>query len=378
MKSELSSLDLHYLLRELAVLSSAKVENIYQLGKEEIVFQFHVPGEGKRVLRIVLGKLMYLASAKGDMPEKPPGFCLFLRRRLKNARFREIRQFGFERIVEFLFETKEAKYRFVVELFSRGNAVLCDESGKILSVLERQEWKDRSIKPGQVYDYPKKEVNFLELTRESLSSVLARSDKENLVKSLAIDLGLGGIYAEELCLQAKVDKSLKPGQLSDKELDSLFSASQGIVQRGMSAEIVSGSRPGDAAVEIVPFSMDYFRSKERSQFPSFNEALDSVFTTKSEAKALDATESAAKKKLDKFDEMIRQQTQRIEGLELSEKDNQRKGEVIYENYPLVNEVISEVRELKKRLSWKEIGEHFKGHKIIRNIDVTTGELTLEL
>lgn len=378
MKTEISSLELYYLLKELQHLISAKVEQIYQIGKEELIVQFHVPSKGKQILRVILGKLMYIASNKGEVPEKPHGFCLFLRKKLRNSRLRQLKQLGFERVVEFLFETKEAKFRLIIELFSKGNIILCNEEGIILSALEQQEWKDRTIKPKQQYRYPKKEFNFLVIEKNELTQLLHTSKKENLVKTLAIDLGLGGVYAEELCLLAKIDKNLKPVQLSDKEVDSVHSAIQTLSSKELSPQVVYNDEEKKAIKDITPFKLDFYKEFPSEPAQTFNTALDSVLTKKIEAKALEAAETTAKTKIDKIDEMISQQRLRIDGLEKSEKENQRKGEVIYENYPLVEQALAEIKDLKKTLSWKEISERFKGHKIIKSINEKTGEVTIEL
>ena len=101
MKTELSSIDLHFLVDEFQALVGGKLDQIYQKAKEEFIFRIHIPNIGKRLLRIVPGSLIYLASEKGEMPERPPGFCVYLRKYLKNARIRSIRQIDAERILEF-------------------------------------------------------------------------------------------------------------------------------------------------------------------------------------------------------------------------------------------------------------------------------------
>ncbi|MBW2997877.1 NFACT family protein, partial [Candidatus Woesearchaeota archaeon] len=283
MKTEISSLELYYLLKELQHLVSAKVEQIYQIGKEELIIQFHIPSIGKQILRVILGKLMYIASNKGDVPEKPHGFCLFLRRKLKNSRLRQLKQLGFERIVEFLFETKDAKFRLIIELFSKGNIILCNEEGIIISALEQQEWKDRTVKPKQQYIYPKKEYNFLVIEKNELTELLHTSKKENLVKTLAIDLGLGGVYAEELCMIAKIDKNLKSNQLSDTEIDSIHSAIQTLSSKEMSPQIIYTSQEKKSIKDLTPFKLEFNKDLPSDPAHTFNAAFDSILTKKIEA-----------------------------------------------------------------------------------------------
>lgn len=378
MKKDISSLELHYLLREFQPLLGGKVEQVYQLGREELVIQFHVPSIGKRIMRFILGKMVYLASSKPPVPETPPGFCLYLRKRLCNARLRSVRQLGFERIMELIFENKDQRFKLVVELFSTGNIVLCDEKDTILSVLEQQEWKDRSLKPRIPYTYPGREFNPIDLKRDSLASMLIRSNKDSLVKALAIELGLGGVYAEELCIAAKVGKTIKPNQLTPKEVDAVSTALAALFSKDIAARVVFEDPSQSDVKDVVPFPLSFYEAFPFRECDSFNQALDSVVTVHAEKAELTKSASASKTKLSKVEEIISQQTQRIAGLEASAAENQRKGEVIYENYPLVEVLLREINEIRKKSSWTGVKESFRSHKLVRKIDEKTGEITVEL
>ena len=160
MKSELSGIDIHFLVDEFQSLLSGKMDQIYQRDKDEFIFQVHVPNVGKKILRIIPGSLIYIASEKSQMPMRPPAFCIYLRKYLKGSRIRAIKQLSFERIIEFDLETKDQKYKLIVELFSKGNIVVCDEDYNIFSAMETQIWSDRSIKAKEIYKYPKREYDF--------------------------------------------------------------------------------------------------------------------------------------------------------------------------------------------------------------------------
>jgi predicted ribosome quality control (RQC) complex YloA/Tae2 family protein len=385
MKTEIASLELHYLLKDFQALVGAKVEQIYQVGRDEFIFQLHLPGVGKRFIRIMLGRFIYLASDKGAVPEKPPGFCLYLRKKLKNARLKSTTQIGFERIVEIIFENKELRFKLVVEIFGKGNLIICDDKGIILSVLEQKQWKDRTVKPREQYIYPDKGVDVLSLASEQFINILKASDKENIVKSLAIDFGLGGVYAEEVCFLAKVDKTIKPFQLSEKELLSLHHSLNSLLSKDLSKEkamIIYTDEKKQEIKDIVPFSLNFYSAFQTQEFVSFNSALDSVLTSKSSSRLAEKSKAAEKadknKEFDKLNRIISEQELRISGLEKSEQENQRKAELIYENYSLVNQIIKEFSELRKTISLAELQEKFKGHKIIKQLDTKTGEITIEL
>ena len=362
MKLELAALDLHFLIGEFQELIGGKVEQIYLKGKEELVLSLHLPNVGKRILRILIGKLAYLARQKGEMPERPASFCVYLRKYLKNARIREIRQLGFERIMEISLETKTQRYNLIAELFSKGNVVLCDDSYNIFSTLDVQHWKDRTIKAKSVYDYPKKSFNFLKISQDELDEMCSSSEKESIVKTLAIDLGLGGEYSEEICRRAGIDKSRPAKDLSADDRRSLFSTIASI-REGQPFPCVIGDR--FASINV---------SDACVKKGSLNETLDELYTEESHEADKALLKKETEGRISKVQKMIDEQKQKIKGLEVSAKDNQRKGELIFENYQEIKDLLSRVKEAVKKHGWEAV----KISGRIKAVDPKTGDMTIEV
>ena len=206
MKSQISSVDLHYLIKEMQFLIDGKIDKIYHPKKEELLIQFHVTNKGKKLLRIISGKFIFLSEHK-EKYDAPSGFCMFLRKHLDNARLREISQISSERIAKLIFEKKETKLNIYIELFGKGNIIVTDKNNIIINALQQQKWADREIKKGVEYKYPKKDYNFFEITEKEFKSLL-NSEKE-LVYKLAKGIGLGGTYAEAVCKLSDIDKNKK-------------------------------------------------------------------------------------------------------------------------------------------------------------------------
>ena len=82
MTNQLSSLDIHFLIKELKILEGSRVDKIYNSGKEEIYIQLHKSSSGKNVLRIIIGKAMFVTETK-TTDEIPSEFCMLLRRNLE-------------------------------------------------------------------------------------------------------------------------------------------------------------------------------------------------------------------------------------------------------------------------------------------------------
>ncbi|MBW3015201.1 NFACT family protein [Candidatus Woesearchaeota archaeon] len=371
MKTVIASIELRALVEELQVLINAKLDKIYQPEKTEFFFQFHVPNIGRKILRISIPNFMYITGYKPGS-QKPSPFCMYLRKNLSNTRLREINQKGFERIVEFIFEKKQKDkiehYSIIVELFGTGNLLLLKDN-TILSALFYHKWKDRTIRPKELYDYPKKSYNPLNISKTSLKEFLKKTDKESIVKALAIDFGFGGTYAEEICLLAGIDKNKKPNQI--KSLDKLLNAIISLKKLKPKGYIYPRN-------EIVPYELNTFKSLRKSEFQSFNEALDSIFTKNLSSKVNDEKKSKYQKKLDKINKILNNQKSTIDKLKESEKLSKQKAELIYNNYTLLKDLLNQIAKAKKQYDWNFIKENLQKVKQIKSINIKDKKITIEL
>jgi len=350
-----TALDLHFLIKELQDIISAKIDKIYQPKKEEFLFRLHIPNTGKKILRIHLPNYMYLTDFKGDVPEAPSQFCLFLRRALNNARIRAITQLDFERIAKFVFETKEGKFHLYLELFSQGNLILTTEDDNIKSALITKKWKDRTIRGNIKYEYPKRPNNFLEVKEADFIKIIAGSDKESIVKALANDLGLGGVYAEELCTRAGADKDAKPDKTLAKKL---FQEADRLRNSKIQANA------GTAG--IFPVKMQ----AQQKEYPSFSAALEEVLATQEMQAQDDRRLEGYRKEKARIEKVIAQQEAKLSTLEESIRENQRKGELLYEHYQEINDILEQLRIARKKYPIKELREKLKDHKIIKEVSRT--------
>jgi len=126
-----------------------------------------------------------------------------LRNRLSGADFHEVRQHGFDRILEFEFRREDQDTTIVVELFGDGNVAVLDQNGEVVDCLETVRLKSRTVAAGAQYGFPSARVNPIDLDYEAFAAKMRQSDTD-LVRTLATQLNFGGLYAEELCTRADV------------------------------------------------------------------------------------------------------------------------------------------------------------------------------
>lgn len=370
MKSQLASLEVHYLIKELKILVNGRIDKIFQIGKKEFYIQFHVSNMGKKLLRIT-DRLIYFTDKKPAM-EEPPGFCMFLRKNLNNSRLREINQKEPERIIEFLFESKKGARKLVVELFGGGNLLILDENNIILSAAHYEKYRERHILAKTKYAHPKMQYNLFDMKLKDLKDLFKKSKKENIVKCLAVDLGLGGIYSEEICLLSNIHKNKEPQKFSAKETDTILKSIENIVNKKINPVIYYKNKE---AIDVFPFELEFYKNLEGKKFKVFNEALDYYFS-----KEVKAEKKPTKydKDMEKIKRIIEEQKSTIENLKKSEKKNREKGELIYNNYKLIEGILAEINKATKKYSWKDIKEKLKGHKIIKEFDLKEKKITIDI
>ncbi len=367
---KLSSIELSYLVKELQILVGSKVDKIYDFD-DEIVFGLHLPNTGKKFLRILPGKFIFLTEIK-EAAENPSGFAMNLRKHLSNARIREIKQLLPERIVEIIFE-KDKRKKLFVEMFSNGNVVLCDDTEEIISAQIMKSWKDRTVKPKVKYAYPKSRVNFFNLSFDEMKGVFSSTEKNSIVTSLAIDFGFGGVFAEEICLIANVDKNLKPNEINIQDVKKILDAVHTILNKKIISKIFLEN---GSFLDAVPFSLDIYKDFESRDFLDYSSALEfyyNEFYLKEKNK-----DSKSEKEIRKILAQIKTQEESIK--ELAEKitEETRKTELIYENYSILNEILSELKKASKKFSWQEIRERLKEHKIVKEVDPKEKSVVVEI
>jgi len=326
MKKSLASLEIGFLVREMAKqLKNAKISRIYGSGKH-IALVFHSASTGKSVANLIVPNFLYMSEAKFAL--ETTGFGLKLRKHLENAKLIGVEQIKSERIVEFGFE-KEAAYKLFVELFSKGNIILCDGEGKILAAAEHQQWSTRTIKPGFVYKTPEAKTDIYNLKKEAFEEAIKQTNKESIVKFLAVDLGLSGVYGEEACLRAGVDKNKKPSEAADKEKDAVFEAIKGLIEEKPNPAAVLR---GTEIVDAVPFELNVYSGLEKKPFEIYSSAVEFAFP-KGEV-------SETQSRINNIKRIISEQEEKIARMETDAEINRKKGELIYENYAKVKSALS--------------------------------------
>ena len=125
-----------------AELIGARVAQIYQPARDELIFSFRAAEGTKKVLiRLTDSPRVHISSVSVENPPVPPMLCMLLRKRLGGARLTDITQPGNERVLCLCFEAvneigdRDCLY---IEIMGRySNAVLTDGKNRIIETVRR-------------------------------------------------------------------------------------------------------------------------------------------------------------------------------------------------------------------------------------------------
>ncbi|ELY52026.1 ribosome rescue protein RqcH [Natronolimnohabitans innermongolicus] len=387
-KRELTSVDLAALVAEFGAYEGAKVDKAYLYGDDLVRLKMRDFDRGRVELLLEVGEVKRAHTVAPervpDAPGRPPQFAMMLRNRLSGADFAGVEQYEFDRILEFVFEREDGTTRIIVELFGQGNVAVTDGEYEVIDSLETVRLKSRTVVPGSRYEFPESRINPLTVSREAFDREMEDSDTD-VVRTLATQLNFGGLYAEEVCTRAGVEKAMDIEDADEDVYDRLYGAIERLAldlrngnfeprlyvddgddENGDDSEDdESGADEGPApVVDATPFPLEEHVELASEPYDSFLAALDDYFhrLELAEEEEPDPTDQRPDfdEQIAKHERIIEQQEGAIEGFEREADELRDQAELLYAEYGLVDEILSTVRQAREQdRPWDEIEERFE-------------------
>nr|CAH0102372.1 unnamed protein product [Daphnia galeata] len=408
MKARFTTIDIVAAIAEInQKLVGMRVNQIYDVDHKIYLIRLH-RSEEKAVLLFESGIRIHITDFQWPKNPAPSGFSMKLRKHLNNKRLEMVTQVGQDRIINLQFGTGEAAYHVIIELYDRGNIVLCDFEYMILNILRpRTEGEDVRFLVKEKYPMEGTVVEDCISNTEVLQNWLVSAKVgDNLKKILVPKTNYGPALIEHVLLefgfpsnsrigtQFDITRDLPKLHLALKSADGIMqnigNIAKGIVvQKRESRPAASSGENQDFFTnqEFHPMLYKQHESHPFIELPSFNQAVDEFFS-KMESQKLDLKavqqERDAMKKLAN----IRQDHEkRLANLHQVQEIDERKARLIEMNQPLIDHAIQVVRSaLANQVSWKEIDELVeeatrKGDpvaKIIKKLKLSKNHITLLL
>lgn len=282
-------------IREKAL--GARIEKVFQPGKEEIILQMRAFEGGKRLMINVASGNSRIGFSEHSMenPQNPPMFCMLLRKHLNGAKLTGIRQPGFERVAILEFETRDemgfpCTRSLVAEIMGKySNLIFVDENMKILSALKIVDFTTSSLRqvlPGMKYELPpaQDKTNPLDVTEEKFASMTDTASGDLRADKFISNgfLGISAALAREIVFRATRFTDT-PLEYCDRERlwKSFSEIFDNIKNNRFSPCIVCDPENSDKPVEYCFTELTQYGSKMKlKMFESASEMLDVCFESR--------------------------------------------------------------------------------------------------
>ncbi len=276
-------------------LAGARVDKIYQPGRDEVVLALRTQSVGN--VRLLLSAnpahpRLHLTTLPLENPEKPPMFCMLLRKHLSGARLLELVQPPLERAAVLRFEAlnelgDRVERRLVLEAIShKTNLVLLDGDGRILDCIRHtggDVTTGRILQPGMFYRLPPgvDKENPLTADRERLESLLSAAPEEAQSDKWLLDTfgGLSPLICRELVHQAAGATDARLHTLGTQGQARLLDRLEGL------KEIVTSGQYTPTMISLEGHPKDftflpvgqYEGAAQVEDWPAFSPLLDAFF-----------------------------------------------------------------------------------------------------
>ena len=275
-------------------LSGAKIDKIYQPGRDEVVLALRAPASNVKLLLSANPShpRAHLTQISRENPDKPPMFCMLLRKHLAGARLLELVQPPMERVVDLRLEALDelgdrVERRLVLEAMGRhSNLILLDGEGRIMDCLRRVDSDmsaRRQVLPGLFYRLPpaQEKLDPSSLDRAALESALAAAPEESQADKWLLDTfgGLSPLICRELAFRAGGATDARLHQMGEGGRSRLLDELEGLlrsVQENSFTPVMLEKEGHPSDFTFQPISQ-YGPAVSCVPFPSFSALLDRFY-----------------------------------------------------------------------------------------------------
>jgi len=332
----MSGIDVRAMAAELREKLPLWIDKVYQFDSRTLAIRINGENKAKYLMLIEAGRRIHLVQNTPEPPKNPPHFAMLLRKHISGGKVLSIRQQGLNRVIVFDIGKGPTTYHLVIELFDEGNVILTDESSTIIKPLWHHRFKDREVVPGARYATVSDDPT---VSAETLAAFL-KSDDRDLVRALAIGCMLGGTYAEFICGQAGLEKSMPASQADPARIHG---ALQDLFRR-----IERERHPVIAVKHCEPVDI-WEGSAATTAYPTFSEALEAFYPlTKKERKA------TSRPKIEKKDRIRMHQEAAVKKFDRTIAQTEELVNAIYENYQTISRILATLDTASRQHSWQEI------------------------
>jgi len=357
LKKESTSFDIAVLVLELNhMINGAYIDNIYQTN-HTFIFKLRKPDNPPFHFLMESGKRFHLTSYTYEKPQRPPTFCMALRKYLRNGKITEILQHEFERLIAIKVSAKGGIFQLICELFGQGNIILVDPENKILHALAYRKMRDRSILRSEPFQYPPSSgKNPYKINRQNFDEI-KRLNQIEIVKALTKYLSIGGLYAEEILHRAQINKDTSCESLKKQQLDKIFTQLKEILSQiqneNVDPHIIIDEK--DKWIDAIPLTLNKYLGFRQKSYKTMNETLDEYYAKITMKRRAAEASKEGEQKLAKLERISQNQQKTIEDMKQRIEKNRKIGDTIYSHFGELQSLLQRIVDQRKLgKSWEDV------------------------
>ena len=191
-------------------LSGGRIDKIHQPERDELIVSVRTFGGAYKLLICANPSYprIHITNSQKENPQKPPMFCMLLRKHLSSGKILSVCQDGFERIIKIAIESYDemgflSQKTLIIEIMGKhSNIILTDKDGKILDSIIHVDISVSSVRqvlPGLMYETApsQNKKNPLCASFEDVLCSLSNSETEIWKQLLDSYTGISPLLARE-------------------------------------------------------------------------------------------------------------------------------------------------------------------------------------
>jgi len=366
-RSNFSNFDVFAISKELdPILAGSSIANVYEI-EDLLILKINTRKEGRKNLIIQSDSRINLTDYDYPIPKYPSRYIMSLRKFLKNRKILSITQYNFDRIIIIELTNIDSKpWKFLIELFNKGNFLLLDENDNLKIAKKYRKFKDRDVLAGKEFIFPKSRgKDFLTINQEEFKDLTRDSDAE-IVRTLARNINIAGLYSEEICLKAGIDKKKIANELNNDQLSALFKAFKNLRNQFLFGDIAAYIVLDDNGLEInvLPFELETYIQNEKKSFTSFNSAVDEFYSKIDTESLKKPKDHQINQRINAQEKILNNQLEYMEELKKKKKNYYKHGDFIYSQFNPMENLLNVILSAKaKGYSWEEINDKLESAKL---------------
>jgi len=280
-----------------------RIDKIHQPEKDELIISVRTFGGAYKLLLCANPSFprFHITGMQKENPDKPPMFCMLLRKHIQGGKILYVVQEGFERIIRIGIESYDemgylSEKVLIVEIMGKhSNIILTDKEGKILDSIVHVDLTVSSVRqvlPGFPYSPPPSQgkKNPLDASRDDIAFALSNEDLPVWRQILESYSGISPLVAREAVYRATGMCDVTGPEVSRQELEDValnFYAMITDIKEGVYNPCIITDKATKKPTEFCALDIAQYGSGAMCEhYPSVSEAVENFYIKKATAESI--------------------------------------------------------------------------------------------